>query len=145
MYAARTNDGSSQVLRRGIKGPPSIVFEPGPSVEILRLASSARSPSAAALTRSPTGMSVYLLQPNGYRKARKVGLPEGVGSLGSFSRDGRVLTITWETPEGPSDIYEVTTDVGRLRKLRDDVRPTLAALDGMKWLDASRQQCSNEE
>jgi len=133
IYAEKMEGRPSRVLRLGKRGPSTVFEAPDPTLEIVQLVSSARSPSAAALTRSPSGMAVYLLQPSGYRKARKVGLPEGVGSLGAFSRDGRALTITWETPAGPSDIYEVTTDLGRLRKLRDDVRPTLAALDAMQW------------
>jgi len=28
----------------------------------------------------------------------------------------------WETPEGPADIYEVATDLGRARKPRSDQR-----------------------
>jgi len=134
-YAVSAADGGARVLRSAKPGsPPIVLFETSDhETKVEDLSSAARSPHLAVLTHCPAGMVLRLVPSAGYGKIRRVTLPQGVGTLGDFSRDGRVLTITWETPQGPSDIYEVATDSGRARKLRSDVRPALAALPDLRW------------
>ena len=132
VFAVRSA-GQTKVMRVGKPGrPATLVFEPADGTQVVTLAGSPRSPNLAALTRSPQGMEVVLVSSTGYRRQRPVRLPVGVGQLGAFSRDGKVLTLTWETPDSPSDIYEIATDTGRLRRLRSDVRPALARLENLR-------------
>jgi dipeptidyl aminopeptidase/acylaminoacyl peptidase len=61
-------------------------------------------------------------------------LPLGAGGPGPFSRDGKRFTLTWSTPDSPTDVYVVDSASGRMKPLRKDSRPTLA---GLGKLDAS--------
>lgn len=139
LFASRSGTDPAQLLRVGKseKAARPVFAAADASTDVVSLAASARSPNVAVLTRSPEGMAVLLVEPGGYRKPRRVVLPQGIGELGSFSRDGKVLTLTWETPSSPPDVYEVATDTGRVRKLRADVRPALARLEDMTFRRAT--------
>lgn len=133
LFAGTNQDGQTSVLRIGKSNTNRVpVFTTEPGTRVVELASSARSSTVAALTSSNTGMQVLLLHPHRLLPVRTLSLPPGIGSLGEFSRDGRSLTLTWETPSSPPDIYQATTDGASLRKLRDDVRPALARLHSLR-------------
>jgi dipeptidyl aminopeptidase/acylaminoacyl peptidase len=57
-----------------------------------------------------------------------VTLPLGFGDIESFSDDGRYLTISWSTPEMPSDAFRVDVRTGAVSPLRTEMRPSLRDL-----------------
>jgi hypothetical protein len=145
--AAYAPNGESVLVAGAKEGQPARVYRVGaqprqikqifevadPSQEVVAIETSPRSPLFAVLTRSAAGAEVSLVRSSGVGRPVSVPLPAGEGSLEAFSRDGRVLTVTWETPLGPPDIWEVGSIRGSVRKLRDDVRPTMARLEGLRW------------
>lgn len=82
----------------------------------------------AVLSQQPDRAVVVLLDTADLARPRTVELPLGTGSLAGISRGGQVLTLEWETPSAPPDLFEVNLRNGTARLLRADVRPTLAAL-----------------
>ncbi len=143
--AAYAPNGESVLLAGRKDGQPACVYRvdghglkelfeaADPNQDVVAIETSPRSPLLAVLTQGALGTEVSLVRPSGNGKPVSVPLPVGEGRLGAFSRDGRVLTVTWETPQGPPDIWEVGSVRGTVRKLRDDVRPTMARLDGLRW------------
>ncbi len=145
--AAYAPDGESVLVAGAKEGQPARVYRvgaqqgrlkevfevPDPSQDVVAIETSPRSPLFAVLTQGAAGAEVSLVRSNGVGRPVSVPLPAGEGRLEAFSRDGRVLTVTWETPLGPPDIWEVGSIRGTARKLRDDVRPTMARLDGLRW------------
>jgi dipeptidyl aminopeptidase/acylaminoacyl peptidase len=69
-----------------------------------------------------------LLDAKTFALKTKVASPLGSIDLGSFSDDGKSITATIATAEAPTDVYVVDVATGAVRKLREDVRPGLAAL-----------------
>ncbi len=137
---------TGRVFLRGKRPrPPVQVFlAPDPRARIVGLTGWSRSSRVAVLTESAARREAFLIQPSGNGQPLRVKLPPGVGTLDSFSPNGRVLTITWETPEGPSDIWEVSTGRGAaLRKLRDDIRPALARLEPLRWRQVEISEASS--
>ncbi len=59
-------------------------------------------------------------------------LPPGTGDLVGFSPSGKAATVAWETPSSPPDMFEIDAQHGSVRRLRADVRPTLALFDSME-------------
>jgi hypothetical protein len=144
--AAYAPDGQTVLVAGAKEGQPAGVYRVGarqdlkelfevshPSQEVVAIETSPRSPLFAVLTHGAAGSEVSLVRASGAGRPVSVPLPAGEGKLEAFSRDGRVLTVTWETPLGPPDIWEVGSIRGSVRKLRDDVRPTMARLDGLRW------------
>jgi hypothetical protein len=145
--AAYAPDGESVLVAGAMEGQPARVYRVGAQQERLKevfevpdanqnvvaIETSPRSPLFAVLTHGAAGAEVSLVRTSGAGRPVSVPLPVGEGSLEAFSRDGRVLTVTWETPLGPPDIWEVGSIRGSARKLRDDVRPTMARLEGLRW------------
>lgn len=57
-----------------------------------------------------------------------VALPFGRGRLGRFSPDGRRVTVSWSTPDAPTNVFSVDARTGVVKRLRDEARPSLALL-----------------
>lgn len=145
--AAYAPDGISLLFSGSASGPPSTVYWVGVRTtqpreiyqvrqaeqRVVEIKTHARSPTFAVLTQGPMGNAMVLVRRSLVGPPLSVPMPAGVGTLDSFSRDGRVLTVTWETPQGPSEIWEIDTARASARKLRDDSRPTLARLDDLLW------------
>ncbi|MCU0694280.1 MAG: hypothetical protein MUF54_23060 [Polyangiaceae bacterium] len=74
---------------------------------------------------------MLLLDAVTFRARGSFSLPLGVGRLGAFSVDGKVLTFSWETAESPGELFETTVQHVRVRRLRDEAHPSLAALEGV--------------
>lgn len=55
-------------------------------------------------------------------------LPLGEGGAAEFSEDGRRLAVQWSTPRSPTDVFAVDARAGEVTALREDARPSLAAL-----------------
>jgi hypothetical protein len=145
LFASNKSGEPARIFRRGKRpGPPVQVFQAQDArARIVGLTGWSRSLRVGVLTESAAAREVFLVQPSGHGQPTRIKLPPGVGTLDSFSPNGRVLTITWETPEGPSDIWEVSTGRGAaLRKLRDDIRPALARLEPLRWRQVEISEAS---
>lgn len=108
----------------------------GPSVDMEALPGPVRE-----LRVAPSGSPIALIVDAGGHdelrlfdaKARvtepKPALPRGRGALGGFSSDGKKLSFAWSTPSSPSDVFSLTTRTGTIERLRNESRPSLAALE----------------
>ena len=56
----------------------------------------------------------------------------GAGALGDFSADGKRVVFGWSTPEVPTDIYSADVRSGAVSRVRDEPRPTLQELPGIR-------------
>ena len=59
-------------------------------------------------------------------------LPLGAGGVAEFSEDGKRLALAWSTPDKPSDLFAIDVANGKVSKLRDEPRPTLANMPKIK-------------
>jgi hypothetical protein len=125
----------SRILRKTKREQPTEVFSlQDPSAQILQMVNWSRSPSMAVLVQSQKGRHVYVGSSIGQSRFERVELPLGWGNLGAYSANGHSLTVTWETPEAPSDIWEVSTARHHAsKKLREDIRPVLARFEDLRW------------
>ena len=138
VLAARSLEGIDHVQRLATKTPTprvtNIVDLPA-GIRVIRLLASPRGSATALELDAGDRTEIRLVYPGGYRRARTVPMPMGTGHLGRFSRDGNVLTLTWETPSGPPDLFEIDASRGTVRVLRHDARATLARLDEVVALE----------
>ena len=68
---------------------------------------------------------IRLLDEKTLKPKKAVAMPLGSGGLSTFSEDGRTLTVTWSKPDLPGDVYAIDTASGKVRRLRDEPRPSL--------------------
>lgn len=111
------------------------------ATRIRSLHASSRTRVVVAAVDTTLRTELRLLRGTNLKQSKVVQLPAGVGTIERIASDGKVVTFTWETPTTPPDLYDLDTTSGRPRKLRLDVRPTLALFEEM----AVREVASNTE
>ncbi|AKT41130.1 S9 family peptidase [Chondromyces crocatus] len=92
------------------------------------LAVSRRGDRVAVRMNAGNRSEVRLLDAQKLTPAGTVALPLGSGTLSDFSADGKRLGVSWSTPSAPADVMAVDTASGMVSRLRDEPRPSLAAL-----------------
>jgi dipeptidyl aminopeptidase/acylaminoacyl peptidase len=109
--------------------------ETRPVTGLLSAVAVAHQGNAAAVTvDAGTHTEIRLLDAATLKPRAAVALPLGTGGIGRFSQDGKRLTLTWSTPNAPTDIHAVEVATGKLAPLRKDARPQL---DGLPPIEAS--------
>jgi dipeptidyl aminopeptidase/acylaminoacyl peptidase len=95
----------------------------------------ARQGNAVAVTVNAGNHSeIRILDAATLKPRAAVALPLGTGGVSRFSEDGKRLSLTWSTPNTPTDIHAVEVATGKLAPLRKDSRPQL---DGLPPIEAS--------
>jgi prolyl oligopeptidase PreP (S9A serine peptidase family) len=99
-----------------------------PLAEITKVLVSHGRPIIAVELNYGDHSSLKLLHPTSLKEKPKVKVPLGTVTIGNFSPDGLGLVINVSTPSSPSEIYWVATNTGKLKALRQEIRPTLRQL-----------------
>lgn len=104
------------------------------TAELTGLAAAKRGNTLAVLVDAGNHRELRLLDAATLKPKAAVSLPLGTGNPGSFSEDGKRYTLTWSTPNAPSDVFAVEVATGKVSPLRKDSRPQL---DGLPAIEAS--------
>lgn len=71
---------------------------------------------------------IRLLDGKKLTPAAKVEMPLGQGGVSAFSEDGTRLVAAWSTPRTPTDLFSIDAKTGKATPLRQEARPSLAAM-----------------
>ncbi len=88
----------------------------------------------AATVNAGNHSEIRLLDAVTLKPRTAVALPLGTGGVSRFSEDGKRLTLSWSTPNTPTDIHTVEVATGKLAPLRKEPRPQL---EGLAPIEAS--------
>lgn len=128
----------------GIQSSVLLAFDARTDRELARYVNDAPATAPMNALVSPTGDRVVvrvdagnhgeirILNATTLALQRKVAVPLGDVSVGTFRGDGKSFSVLVSLPDHPADIYEVDARSGKLSRLRDDRRPgldTLPAID----------------
>jgi dipeptidyl aminopeptidase/acylaminoacyl peptidase len=135
--AAFAGKGLALVATTSVPGPSLLALDldtsgvrarvglPGP---VAALAVAPKGDVAAIAIEAADRTVVRLVDVPSLADGPSVALPPGRGRLTSFSPDGRRVGLGWSTPSAPPDVFAIAARDGAVERVRDDVRPSLAAL-----------------
>jgi dipeptidyl aminopeptidase/acylaminoacyl peptidase len=104
------------------------------TAELTGLAAAKRGNTLAVLVDAGNHRELRLLDAATLKPKAAVSLPLGTGNPGSFSEDGKRYTLTWSTPNAPSDVFAVEVATGKVSPLRKDSR---SQIEGLPAIEAS--------